>query len=125
MTSDVLSDLMTRASGPMDFRLMAPLLLAVLTAAVDGLRDARHGLGGYMLALAAHRDISVWRHTEAWLAVATVFAVAMVGDIVVQAYFSAQIDFGLAGAIAVLFCAFPYALLRGPASRLFARLELV
>ena len=114
-------DLVGRAYGPMNIRLVVQPLVAGFLAIRAGLRDARAGNPPYLWALAfdsAHRRALLH---EGWKDIAKIFVVAVILDVVYQLIAFHAIRFGQALPVALLLAVVPYLLLRAPVTRLFGR----
>jgi hypothetical protein len=117
----VLKNLIGRVDGPLKFRLILQPIMATLFAVRAGLQDARAGRVPYFWAIftePAHRGELL---REGWQAVAKVFILAAVMDVIYQ-----YLVLGWIYPLAALFVAFilafvPYLLLRGPVNRLARR----
>jgi hypothetical protein len=110
--------LMGRVSGPMSFRLVLQPTVAVILAVRAGLQDARTGSAAYgwaVLTDSVHRQALL---REGWKAIAKVFLLAIVLDVVYQIVALRWIYPGEAVLVAFLLACVPYLLLRGIVNRL-------
>jgi hypothetical protein len=111
-------NLMGRVSGPMSFRLVLQPTVAVILAVRAGLQDARTGSPAYgwaVLTDSVHRQALL---REGWKAIAKVFLLAIVLDVVYQIVALRWIYPGEAVLVAFLLACVPYLLLRGSVNRL-------
>ena len=109
-----------RIGGPLTFRLILQPLMAVILGVRAGLADARAGRPAYFWTIltspAARRDLL----REGWKAVARVFVLAVVIDIVYQLIVFRWVYPGELLILAFLLACVPYLLVRGPANRIAA-----
>lgn len=107
-----------RIGGPFTFRLILQPLVAAALAIRAGLLDARTGRPPYFWAILTNpvhrRDLL----REGWKAVASVFAVAVVIDVVYQLIVFRWVYLGEVLIVAFLLACVPYLLIRGPANRI-------
>jgi hypothetical protein len=107
-----------RIGGPMSFRLVLQPAMAVIMAVRAGLHDARSGrplYGWAILTDPVHRRDLL---REGWKAIAKVFVMAIVIDVVYQFVVLRWIYPGEAALVAFLLACVPYLLIRGPVNRL-------
>lgn len=117
----VLNNLIGREHGPLKFRLILQPIVATIFAVRAGLQDAREGRVPYTWAIftdPSHRGKLI---REGWQAMAKVFILATVMDLIYQ-----YIVLGWVYPVAALFVAFilafiPYLLIRGPVDRIVRR----
>jgi hypothetical protein len=107
-----------RVGGPLTFRLILQPMVASFLAIRAGLVDARMGKPPYFWTILTNPDDRAALLREGWTAVAKVFALATIIDLVYQ-----WIVFRWMFPLEALFVAFllacvPYLLIRGPANRL-------
>lgn len=110
-----------RVTGPFSFRLVLQPMMAAILAIRGGMRDARTGLPAYgwaVLTASGHR-IELLR--KGWKAVAKVFVVAVVIDVVYQVIVLKWVYPGEALTVAFFLACVPYLLIRGPVNRLMRR----
>ena len=109
-----------RPNGPMAFRFFLQPAVAMFFACRDGIRDARRGVPAYLWALfvwSGHRRELL---REAWRAVGRVFIMAVVVDLIYQAFVLRGIRPLQAAFVGVLLGVLPYIVLRGPINRIAA-----
>lgn len=112
-------DLVGRAYGPMNIRLIIQPLVAGYLAIRAGLRDARAGNPPYLWALASNPDHRRELLRQGWKDIAKVFIAALVLDLIYQVIALHDIRFGQALPVAILLAVVPYLLLRALVTRLF------
>ena len=111
-------DLVGRAYGPMNIRLVIQPLVASYLAVRAGLRDARAGNPPYLWALASSPEGRRELLRQGWQDIAKVFVAALVLDLVYQLIALRAIRFGQALPMAILLAVVPYVLLRPLVTRL-------
>jgi hypothetical protein len=114
-------DLAGRVTGPMSFRLLLQPAAAVILAVRAGLQDARAGRPPYtwsIFADPAHRRDLL---REGWKAIAKVFIMAVLIDVVYQLRVLRWVYPVEAALVALLLACVPYLLIRGPVDRLMRR----
>jgi hypothetical protein len=108
-----------RVTGPMSFRLLLQPSVAVILAIRGGLQDVRAGRPPYSWSILTsdpvHRRALL---REGWKAIAKVFGLAIVLDIVYQVIALHWVYPGEALLVAFLLACVPYLLIRGPVGRL-------
>jgi hypothetical protein len=111
-------DMIGRISGPMSFRLVLQPAVAAIIALRAGLQDARAGRPPFNWAVVSdplhRRDLL----REGFKAIAKVFVMAVVIDVVYQLRVYRTIYPIEALLVAFLLACVPYLLIRGPADRL-------
>ena len=111
-------DLAGRATGPMWFRLLLQPSVAALFAIRDGVRDAKAGRALYSWSVfhdAGHRAELL---KDGWKAVAKVFCLAVVLDVIYQVIVLRWVWLGEVLLVAFVLACVPYLLIRGPVNRL-------
>jgi hypothetical protein len=107
-----------RVGGPLNFRLILQPIMAILFAIRDGRKDAREGRAPYFWSLFTHsahrRDLL----REGWKAIAKVFVMATIVDLVYQITVFRWFYPGEALVVAFVLAFVPYLLIRGPVNRL-------
>lgn len=120
--SEILSrgveQLVGRASGPLQFRLVIMPTVVTLLAIRAGLKDARQGQPAFLWAIIVRPAGRRRRLLAAWKDITRIFIVAVVLDtayqlVIFRAFFVVQ-----ALIVAVVCAIVPYVLLRGPVARL-------
>jgi hypothetical protein len=107
-----------RTEGPLRFRFILQPGMAVIFAAIDGLKDARTGKAPYfwsLITVPGHRAEMI---REGWKSIGKVFILALVLDLIYQ--FIVDRSITLIGAILAAFvlAILPYLIMRGLISRL-------
>jgi hypothetical protein len=116
-------DLGGRVGGPMSFRLLLQPAMATLFAIRDGFADGRANKPPYFWAIVhdpSHRRDLL---QEGWKAIARVFGLAIVMDVIYQFSVFHWIYAGEALILAFVLACVPYLLIRGPIGRLVHRLQ--
>lgn len=111
-------NLADRLHGPLTFRLILQPLVAVLFALRDGYRDSLVGNEPYFWALFTQPGHRAELIRDGWTAVAKVFVVAILIDVVYQIIVFRWIYPMEALAVGFLLALLPYLLLRGPINRM-------
>jgi hypothetical protein len=112
------NDLMGRISGPMQFRLYLQPGMAIFFAIRDGMKDAREGKPYYFYSLfndPQYREERLW---EGFKAVARVFVLAIVMDMIYQLIVLRWFYPGEALIVAFILAFIPYLLVRGTVNRI-------
>jgi hypothetical protein len=107
-----------RPSGPMAFRFYLQPAMAILAAVHDGLMDARTGARAYFWSIFVDRTQRRRQLLEGWRAVRKIFVLAMVMDLLYQAFVIKAFRPVQAFDVAVLLAILPYLCVRGPVNRL-------
>jgi hypothetical protein len=102
----------------MAFRFYLQPAMAILAAVHDGLRDAREGAPAYFWSLFVDRAHRRARLRECWRAVRNIFVLAMIMDLLYQAFVIRAFRPVQALDVAVLLAIVPYLFVRGPVNRL-------
>jgi hypothetical protein len=111
------SEIGERPHGPMAFRFFLQPAFAAFFACRDGIRAARKGNPAYLWALfvwSGHRRELL---REAWRSVGRVFMMAVVIDLIYQAFVLRGLRPLQAVFVGVLLGVLPYVVLRGPINR--------
>ncbi len=112
------TDLVGRLTGPMNFRIVLQPVMAMLFAALDGLKDAKEGRPPYLWSIFTDPAERGRMLGEGWKRVLRVIALGVVMDAIYQLRLFRTIH-PLELVLVVLALAFvPYLLLRGPINRL-------
>jgi hypothetical protein len=115
------NQLVGRLDGPLKFRLILQPAVAVFFAIRDGLSDARRGSVPYFWAIFTEPSRRVELIKDGWKAVAKVFTLATVMDLIYQ-YLVLGWMYPLAALSLAFILAFvPYLLIRGPVNRIARR----
>ena len=110
--------LLGRASGPLQFRLVVMPTVVTLLAIRAGLRDARSGEPAFLWGIISDPSRRRERILAAWKDITRIFIVAMVLDTVYQVLVLRAFYIVQALIVAVACAIVPYAVFRGPATRL-------
>ncbi|MDG2527045.1 hypothetical protein P6166_16960 [Stenotrophomonas sp. HITSZ_GD] len=118
------SDMLARTEGPMTFRFLLQPLMAIITASIDGYRDATAGRTPYF-----HKLLHGGRHgtrvetfREGFTAVARILLLGVAMDVIYQLKVFGNFTHPLETLVIAIVLAFvPYLLLRGPIARLARR----
>lgn len=117
------TDMIDRADGPMTFRFFLQPTMALITALIDGIKDAKAGKTPYAWLLThspAGERIVVWR--EGVTATARILLLGVGMDVIYQFRMFGGFKYPLeAFVIAVVLGFLPYLLLRGPITRIAGR----
>src|SRR5262245_59006455 len=114
-------NILDRFGGPMTFRVILQPTMAALLALRGGLRDAREGRPPYFWAVLTDSGDRAELLREGWKAIARVFVLAVVMDIIYQLIVVRWIYPFETLAIAILLAVVPYLLIRGPINRIARR----
>ncbi len=117
----VLTGLSNRVGGPMTFRIILQPLMACLFAVRAGIKDAREKRPPYLWTILTDATQRASLLREGWRAVARVFVLAIVMDVIYQWIVQRWIYPGEMLIVAVVLAVIPYLLLRGPVNRLARR----
>lgn len=121
ISSDVLQrlwqDLIERPSGAMSFRFVLQPMMAVIAAAHDGFRDAQLGRSPYFWTVVSDPQKRASRLREGLVSTARIMLLGIGMDIIYQLRVLKTLYPTEAVLIAIALAFVPYALLRGPLSR--------
>jgi len=118
MLARVWDSLLGRVGGPMTFRIILQPTMAVLLAVRAGLKDAREGRPPYLWTILTDPQQRASLLREGWKAVARVFVLAIVMDIIYQFIVQRWVYPGEVLIVAILLAIFPYVVVRGLVTRL-------
>ncbi len=110
-------EIAARPSGPMAFRFYLQPAMAILAAVHGGLKDAREGAPAYFWSLFVDRQNRRARLREGFRAVRNVFVLAILMDLVYQAFVIKAFRPVEALDVAILLAILPYLCVRGPVNR--------
>ena len=110
--------LLGRAIGPLQFRLIVMPTVVTLLAIRAGLRDAREGQPAFLWGIISEANRRRQRMLAAWKDIARIFIVAMVLDTAYQLMVLRTFYIVQALIVAVACAIVPYVLFRGPTARL-------
>ncbi len=116
-------NLFDRVGGPMTFRIILQPAMATILAVLAGLRDAREGRPPYLWTVLTDPLQRADLLREGWKAIARVFLLAVIMDIIYQLIVQRWIYPLESLIVAILLAVVPYLLVRGPVNRI-ARLWL-
>jgi hypothetical protein len=105
----------------MTFRIILQPLMATILAVRGGLKDAREGRPPYLWTVLTDRESRTDLLREGWKAVARVFVLAIIMDVIYQWIVQRWIFPGETVIVAVVLAVIPYVVLRGPVNRLASR----
>ena len=114
-------ELIGRADGPLTLRLILQPAMAAIFAIRSGLRDGREGRRPYLATLLRDPEHRGKLLREGWKDVGKIFVIAMVLDGVYQIIAIHRIRPLQIVLVPIFLALIPYAILRGPVSRLAAR----
>lgn len=118
------ADMAGRTEGPMTFRLLLQPAMAIITATIDGMRDARLGRSPYFFKLmhGGTRGERLQTFREGFSAVARILLLGVAMDVIYQIKVFGAFRYPLETLVVSILLAFiPYLLLRGPIARLATR----
>lgn len=118
MAARFFGDLAGRLTGPLTARFLIQPAVATTLAIRDGLKDARLGRPPYFWAIFTRADERRRLLREGWKAVAKVFVVALVLDVVYQIMVHEYVYPGETLLVALVLAFLPYLLMRGPVARI-------
>ena len=110
-------NLVGRPGGPMSFRFILQPLMAAVTAALDGLRDARIVRSPFLRAVFFEPQHRLARLAEALNAIARIILLGLVMDVIYQVTVLETFYPGEAVIVASLLAVVPYVVLRGLITR--------
>ena len=114
-------NMIERVGGPMTFRIILQPTMATLLALRAGLKDAREGRPPYFWALLTDAANRADLLREGWGAIARVFFLAVIMDVIYQWIVLRWIYPGELLLVAVFLAVVPYLLVRGPVNRIARR----
>jgi len=121
LLADMLMFIGERFTGPMNFRLILQPLVATVLAVRAGLKDARENRPPYLSTLISDPSQRRGLLLEGWKSIAKVFVMAIIIDLVYQYLVDGSVSVLEALGIAAILAIVPYALFRGPVSRIASR----
>jgi len=116
-------NMIERVGGPMTFRIILQPAMATLLGVLGGIRDAHEGRPPYFWSLLTDPLQRADLLRAGWKAVARVFLLALIMDIIYQLIVQRWIYPLESLIVAILLAVVPYLLVRGPVNRI-ARLWL-
>src|SRR6267142_2253306 len=114
-------NLFDRVGGPMTFRIILQPAMATLLAVLAGLRDAREGRPPYLWTVLTDPLQRADLLRAGWGAIARVFLLAVIMDIIYQWIVLRWIYPGEVLIVALFLAVIPYLLIRGPVNRIARR----
>ena len=117
----VWQEIVERPGGPFAMRFYLQPTMAAFFAIRDGLKDARAGRHPYLWDFRSHPERRRELLRDGWKSVGKIFIIACVLDIVYQLAVLRGFRPVQTLLIATMLAVFPYAVLRGPANRIFSR----
>ncbi len=115
-------EILERPDGPFAFRFYLQPLMATLFAVRDGIHDAKAGRPAYLWSLFTDPAGRRERLRDGWRSVGKIFMLAIVLDLVYELVVLRGLRPVQGLLVAAALALVPYALLRGPANRLFRRI---
>jgi hypothetical protein len=116
-------NLIGRASGPLNFRLMIQPTVASVLAIRAGIKDAREGRPAFLWAAITNPAYRAELVRHSWHDVGKVFVLAVVLDAVYQSIIQGGVFLGELLVVATVLAIVPYILIRGPVNRIAAALR--
>ncbi len=110
-----------RVGGPMTFRIILQPTMAALLALRGGLKDVREGRPPYFWTVLTDSAQRADLLREGWKAIARVFLLAVIMDVIYQWVVLRWIYLGETLLVAILLAVVPYLLIRGPVNRIARR----
>ena len=107
-----------RLDGPLHFRFIVQPLMAVIFAAIDGVKDAKAGKPAYGWAVFSSPEHRKELLKDGWKHFGKIFILAIVLDVVYQIKVHHAVYPGEILLVALVLAVLPYVLLRGPANRI-------
>ena len=121
MEPELGTNLIERLNGPFSLRLLLQPTMALLFAMRDGRKDAKAAATPYLQALISQQtDGRRETLSSAWASLSKVMTIAFILDCAFQHATTGSIALLEAIAMALLLCAVPYTLIRGPVARFFS-----
>ena len=117
----VWDNLVGRASGPMNFRLIVQPLVACVIAVRAGLKDAREGRPAFFWAALSNRSDRSELLRQGWKDVSKVFIIAAILDSIYQLKVHHGVYILELLITATMLAIIPYLLIRGPVNRIARR----
>ncbi len=114
----VWQSIIDRPGGPMTFRFILQPVMALVMAAIDGIRDARSGSPPYLWSVIADHDARAVQLYDGVISTSRILLLGLGMDVIYQAIEFKTFYPGEAAIIAVLLAFVPYLLFRGPFARL-------
>ena len=118
MISRALTHVFSRIGGPMTFRIILQPSMAAFLGVIAGLKDARENRPPYFWTLFTDSTQRVDLIRQGWKAIARVFVLAVIMDLIYQLIEFRTIHPGEAILTVAALAILPYLLLRGPIKRL-------
>jgi hypothetical protein len=111
-------DFIRRLDGPMHFRFIVQPLMAIVFAAIDGIKDAKAGKPAYGWAVFTSPEHRKELLKDGWMHFGKIFILAIILDVIYQikvhhAFFPVETLL-----TALVLAVVPYFLLRGPVNRI-------
>lgn len=115
--SRLMEQLLGRAEGPMNFRLLMQPIMAIALAAKDGVADAKSEKHPYFWSLFTHPETRAVQIREGWKSIGKVAVAAIILDIVYQFIAFHRMTPGHGLIIALILAILPYLIFRGFVTR--------
>ena len=116
--SNYLYHFIDRFDGPLHFRLIMQPLMAIFLAIRDGAKDAREGRSAYLWTLLTDPAQRRYLLQDGWKGISRIFLLACILDVVYQLIEWHRLKPLEVLLTAVILAVVPYAVLRGPITRL-------
>ena len=116
--SSYLNSFIDRFDGPLHFRLIMQPLMAIFLAIRDGAKDAREGRSAYLWTLLTDPAQRRYLLQDGWKGISRIFLLACILDVVYQLIEWHRLKPLEVLLTAVILAVVPYAVLRGPITRL-------
>jgi hypothetical protein len=114
----IVENLFGRLDGPLHFRLILQPVMALIFAAIDGIRDAKTGKPAYFWTVLSNPESRADLLKDGWKHFGKIFILAIVLDIVYQLKVHGTVYPGEVLIVALVLAVLPYVLLRGPVNRI-------
>ena len=107
-----------RLDGPLHFRFIVQPLMAVIFAALDGIRDAKAGKSAYFWAMVVSPEHRLELLKDGWKHFGKIFILAIILDLIYQVIVHHTVYPVETLFVALVLAVVPYLLLRGPVNRI-------
>lgn len=113
----VVENLFGRVEGPLHFRIILQPVMALIFAAIDGVKDAKAGKPAYFWAMLGNPGQRRELLRDGWKHFGKIFILAIVLDVVYQWKVKHHVYPGETLIVALLLAVLPYMVMRGPVNR--------
>jgi hypothetical protein len=114
----IVENLFGRLDGPLHFRIILQPVMALIFAAIDGIKDAKTGKPAYFWTVLSSPESRADLLKDGWKHFGKIFILAIVLDIVYQLKVHGTVYPGEVLIVALVLAVLPYVLLRGPVNRI-------